>query len=128
MISRNRALEVICALGLLLSVSGAVYASFRFIDLSSSIQGIAALGRASDEALVNKAASFVTDAQQSEFVRGELMRRHEVYSALHQTLVAVIDDARARAVNELLLWIAAVIVFGILYVRVSMLGKLAKSS
>ena len=120
-----RTFIIISCLGVVLSIGATVYASISYLALSRSAETILGLAPGRD-LVVSKFDAALMDNKDRELILNELKTRHEHSVSLHAALTRVSANSKARALEEILLWIGASIIFSVLLLRCDVLRRCEK--
>lgn len=115
-ISRSNAMLLVFTLGFVWSIAALSFAAMRYLGVTATEKGVAAMLHAAPPA-ESRAVASLSDHAQAKLVGGELQSAREAYLALHGLLTTVVQSGKERAVTDFLLWLGPVGIFGTLLLR-----------
>jgi hypothetical protein len=115
-----RILVIVSSLGMALSGGATTYATSQYFALSRVAEGIKVSAPGPD-VVTPKLDALLADHKSKNLVLDELKSRREYSAVLQATLSKEVASSKTHAFYEMLLWIAAFILFAVLRVKLKTL-------
>ena len=104
-------------LGVILSVSAAVYTTTQYFALVHNAKLVEVLAP-SEDVIAPKIEAMLTGHENKKLILSELKARQEHNSSLHAAMTRLVADSKIRTLNGTLLLIGVSVIFAVLLIRI----------